>query len=199
MNTLRSELCDTAQYFHQKGWMMGTAGNLSAKISSESFWITASAQNKGALTPQQFLRLHTNGKILERPISSLNPSAETSIHIAAYDLFPSIHACLHVHMLESNWVCDDQPKTDLITLPNLEMLKGLGWKQGSAKILVTENHTDVPQIAQDMRSFYTQNHNQFIVPGFLIRGHGITAWGNSITQARNRIELFSYIFSYMCR
>ena len=110
---------------------MGTAGNLSAKISPDSFWITASAQSKGALTPQQFLRMHTNGQILEHPISSLKPSAETSIHIAAYDLFPSIQACLHVHMIESNWVCDDHPQGDLIELPNLEMIKGFGCTQGN--------------------------------------------------------------------
>ena len=156
MNMLRMQLCDAAQYFHQKGWMMGTAGNLSARLSPKSFWITASAQNKGSLTPQQFLRMQTNGDILEQPISSLKPSAETSIHIAAYDLFPSIQACLHVHMIESNWVCDDHPQTELITLPKLEMLKGFGWKQGTAQILVVENHPDVAEIARDMHAFYTE-------------------------------------------
>lgn len=198
MNTLRTELCSTAQYFHQKGWMMGTAGNLSAKDSLSSFWITASGQSKGSLREEQFLNIDTQGKIIH-PNPGYEPSAETSIHIAAYRLFSSAAACLHVHMLEGNWVCDDHPDTQWITLPPIEMLKGFGWKQGTAKILVTKNHPHVPNIAQDMMQTYTQQHDFFVIPGFLIRGHGVTAWGKNIEEARNRIELLSFIFSYMSR
>lgn len=199
MTFLRSELCSSAQYFHQKGWMMGTAGNLSAKDAPDSFWITASGQSKGALSTEQFIHMNIAGNILKQPERTLKPSAETSIHQAIYTLFPKMNACLHVHMNEGNWVCDDYPKTQTIPLPHLEMLKGFGWTKGPAYIFVTENHDDVPQIAEDMLQFYKCTHEGFIVPGFLIRGHGITTWGETIEQARNRIELFSFIFSYMCR
>ena len=199
MRNIRNELSSTAQYFHQKGWMLGTAGNLSAKETANSFWITASGQSKGALTDAQYIEINLEGDILRQPNEALKPSAETSIHQAAYTLFPEMNACLHVHMVEGNWVCDDHPNQNFIALPPIEMLKGFGWKQGSAYILVTENHDFVPQIAEDMLRFYQQNFDGFIVPGFLIRGHGITTWGTDIEHARNRIELFSFLFSYMCR
>ena len=178
---------------------MGTAGNLSAKDTPSSFWITASGQSKGALSVDQFLHMDLGGTILNHPDRSLKPSAETSIHQAAYTLFPKAQACLHVHMNEGNWVCDDHPETELIPLPHLEMLKGFGWSSGPAYIFVCANHDHVPDIAADMLQFYKNTHEGFIVPGFLIRGHGITTWGTSIEQARNRIELFSFIFNYMCR
>ena len=196
-STLTNQLCDTAHYFHKKGWMLGTAGNLSAKAPQQGFWITSSGQNKGELLPEQFLLLSLEGDVLQQPSPSLKPSAETSIHIAVYDLFPQAQACLHVHMLESNWVCDRHPH-NWIELPPLEMLKGFGWKGGSARILVTDNHHEVPKIAADLRNAYQEEHDFFWVPGFLIRNHGITTWGADVSQARNRIELFSYIFSYMC-
>ena len=196
-NILLSQLCDAAHYFHQKGWMLGTAGNLSARTEDTNFWITSSGQNKGELTPEQFLLLSPQGDILHHPAPSLRPSAETSIHIAVYDLFPDARACLHVHMLESNWVCDHHPQP-WMELPPLEMLKGFGWTGGPAHILVTDNHDHVPQIADDLRAAH-HDREGFWIPGFLIRNHGITAWGRDISEARNRIELFSYIFSYMCR
>ena len=128
MNNIREELCKTAQYFHHKGWMMGTAGNLSAKKDQHSFWITASGQSKGELTKEKFLHVHVNGKVLSET-KELRPSAETSIHSATYNLFPTVHSCLHVHMNEGNWVCDDHQNTHWIPLPHLEMLKGFGWKK----------------------------------------------------------------------
>ncbi len=177
---------------------MGTAGNLSAKKDNHSFWITASGQSKGSLREQEFLNVDMNGNIIAQE-SGYKPSAETSIHIAAYTLFPSIQSCLHVHMVEGNWVCDDHPACDWISLPHLEMLKGFGWKNGPARLLVTDNHDHVPDIAKDMIKMYTQPQDCFVIPGFLIRGHGVTTWGSSIEEARNRIELLSFIFSYMCR
>lgn len=177
---------------------MGTAGNLSAREGQDNFWITASGQSKGILTEQQFINMSIDGTIIEQN-AGYKPSAETSIHIAAYTLFPRIQSCLHVHMVEGYWVCDDHPQSNWIPLPNIEMLKGFGWKKGPAHILVTENHDHVPDIAQDMMRMYTQPKQSFVVPGFLIRGHGVTAWGVSIEEARNRIELLSFLFSYMCR
>ena len=132
MIDIRKELCASARYFHQKGWMMGTAGNLSAKDSPHSFWITASGQNKGALSSSQFIHMTMEGHVLSQPKTDLKPSAETSIHQATYSLFPEVQSCLHVHMLEGNWVCDDHPQKNLIPVPKLEMLKGFGWKKGPA-------------------------------------------------------------------
>ena len=177
---------------------MGTAGNLSAKENDQSFWITASGQSKGSLREQQFIQIGLDGTIVEQK-DRYKPSAETSIHTAAYRLFPNIQSCLHVHMVEGNWVCDDHPQSNWIPLPHIEMLKGFGWKGGPAHILVTDNHDHVPNIAQDMLYMFNQPHDFFVIPGFLIRGHGVTAWGSSIEEARNRIELLSFIFSYMCR
>ncbi|MAA79111.1 MAG: methylthioribulose 1-phosphate dehydratase [Deltaproteobacteria bacterium] len=198
MADIRSELCKTAQYFHQKGWMMGTAGNLSARETHNNFWITASGQSKGSLTTEQLLNINMDGTLIKQN-TEYKPSAETSIHIAAYTLFPTIRSCLHVHMVEGNWICDDHPQSDWIALPHLEMLKGFGWKEGPAHILVTKNHDHVPNIALDMMYQYNQPQKSFTIPGFLIRGHGVTAWGSSIEEARNRVELLSFIFSYMCR
>ena len=192
----RKELCSAAKAFYQRGWMLGTAGNLSFRDDDNSIWITASGRNKGMLTPNDLLQVDAQGNVIYAPKAYLKPSAETSIHTAVYDMYPHVHACLHVHMLESNWICEDHLDDRLVLTP-IEMLKGLHWPpdKGDASILVIDNHRHVPQIAAELKEKLGDDE----LPGFLIRRHGITAWGKDIQEAQNRIELFYYIFAFMCR
>ena len=61
----RPTLIAAASHFYQLGWMVGTAGNLSARISDGSFWITASGRHKGQLNSGDFVRVALNGTVLE--------------------------------------------------------------------------------------------------------------------------------------
>ena len=45
----RAALVEIARDFHARGWMAGTAGNLSAREDENHFWITASGKPKGRL------------------------------------------------------------------------------------------------------------------------------------------------------
>ena len=45
----RDQLSEIASYFYRRGWMLGTAGNLSVRNPDGTIWITASGQNKGEL------------------------------------------------------------------------------------------------------------------------------------------------------
>ncbi|MGH2415067.1 MAG: class II aldolase/adducin family protein, partial [Microcystaceae cyanobacterium] len=92
----RPTLIAAARQFYQLGWMVGTAGNLSAKMPDGSFWITASGRSKGKLCGSDFVRISPDGGILESPHAANRPSAETSIHQAIYSLFPDVNACYHV-------------------------------------------------------------------------------------------------------
>ncbi|MGL5132230.1 MAG: class II aldolase/adducin family protein, partial [Planktothrix sp.] len=105
MNTdPRQSLIYASCQFHQLGWMAGTAGNLSAKMPDNSFWITASGKQKGKLVTEDFVRMSLTGEILENPNQNNKPSAETSIHQAIYSLFPDANACYHVHSVEAKLV-----------------------------------------------------------------------------------------------
>lgn len=193
---VRSALIEAATHFYQQGWMVGTAGNLSARCEDGSFWITASGKAKGQLTPRDFLRLDLEGTILEQPQVNLKPSAETSIHQAIYACFPEAQACYHVHSIEANLVSrlTDKPQ---LPLPPLEMLKGFGiWEQNPVCGLpLFENHLEVPRIAQEIRDRFQRQPPQ--LAALLIRDHGVTVWGTSSTEAFHRIELAEYIFRYL--
>src|SRR5436305_8325074 len=93
----RETLAAAAGELYRRGWMYGTAGNLSLRLADGSFWITASGKAKGSLGAADFLRLAPGGEVLERGRPEDRPSAEACLHDAVYRLFPTAGACYHVH------------------------------------------------------------------------------------------------------
>ncbi len=192
----RPILMATAGHFYQLGWMVGTAGNLSARMPDGSFWITASGRNKGQLSISDFIRIAPSGTVVEQPSPDVRPSAETSIHQAIYSLFPEAQACYHVHSIEANLV-SNFTTGDSLPLPPLEMLKGFGiWEENPKLVMpVFANHLDVPQIARDIYERFKAVSPS--LNALLIRNHGVTVWASSPEGARNYLELAEYIFRYM--
>lgn len=192
----RDTLIAAAKHFYDCGWMVGTAGNLSARLPDGSLWITASGCSKGQLTPLDFIRLHTDGNILESPNPALRPSAETSIHLAIYNCFPQAQACYHVHSIEAKLV-SRFTEDDTLPLPPIEMLKGLGVWEENPKVAMPlfANYLDVGRIAAEIGARFRISPPP--VPALLIRDHGITVWADSPSAAYNYVELVEYIFRYM--
>ncbi|HEV8582995.1 MAG TPA: methylthioribulose 1-phosphate dehydratase [Thermoanaerobaculia bacterium] len=192
----RHVLAAAARLFYDRGWMMGTAGNLSLRLADGTFWITASGKQKGRLQPEDFLRMAPGCEVLERGREDDRPSAETSIHDAIYRLFPEARACFHVHSIAGN-VAARLTAGDALRLPPLEMIKGLGvWDEEPVIDLpVFRNHARVPTIAEEMIARFETEPPR--LPGFLIRDHGLTTWGRDADAAFNHVELFEYIFGYM--
>lgn len=192
----RARLVELAGQFYRNGWMVGTAGNLSARLPDGSLWITASGRNKGQLTDADFIRVAADGQVIERLAPGDRPSAETTIHAAIYSMFPTAQACLHVHSVEANLVGRFTDGLS-VPLPALEMIKGLGrWEPNpSVELLVLPNHHHVPDIAAQMQAVFATRPPQ--VPGFLIRDHGVTVWGPTLDAAMNHVELFDFLFRFM--
>lgn len=192
----RPTLITAASHFYQRGWMVGTAGNLSARLPDGSFWITASGRHKGQLGMGDFIRIAPDGTVWEKPTSDVRPSAETSIHQALYSLFPKAQACYHVHSIEANLVSHFTTE-DFLPLPPLEMLKGFGiWEENPNVVMpLFTNHLEVPRIARDIYERF-----EAVPPSLnalLIRNHGITVWASSLETAHNYLEIAEYIFRYM--
>ena len=192
---LRSDLIAAAKHFYDRGWMAGTAGNLSARLPDGSFWITASGRAKGQLTASDFIRMNLDGVIVEQPVPDSRPSAETSIHLAVYNCFPDAKACYHVHSIEANLV-SRLTAGDAVSLPAIEMLKGLGvWEENPQVAMpLFANYLEVPKIAKEISEYFAISSPS--VPALLIRDHGITVWANSPAVAYNYVEIVEYIFRY---
>ena len=199
----RSALAEIARDFHARGWMAGTAGNLSARdpAAPASFWITASGQAKGRLDEADFLRIKlSNDDVIERGREGIKPSAETSIHRAIYRLFPEARACLHVHSVDASLAAARAgAAAPSLPLPPLEMIKGLGiWEENPRVALpLFANWLHVPTIATDIETRFRTAPPP--VPALMIQHRGVTVWGGSLQEAYNRVEIVEFLMSYLAR
>jgi methylthioribulose-1-phosphate dehydratase len=197
----RAALVEIARDFHTRGWMSGTAGNLSARVDAEHFWITASGKPKGRLDDDDFLLVRVaDGAVAERRRASDGPSAETGIHAALYRLYPEARACLHGHSVDSALAAERaRPAARGLRLPPIEMLKGFDVWQANPRVELPlfENHLDVARIARDIEARLRKARPA--VDALLIRGHGPTVWGRSLQEAYNRFETLAFLFEYLAR
>ncbi len=197
----RAALCAIARDFHARGWMAGTSGNLSVRHDRGSFWITASGCPKGRLNDGDFVRvaLETCTE-LERIDPLARQSAESSIHCAVYQLFPEAGACLHVHTVDATLASSRAPaNATSLALPPIEMIKGLDiWEQSpQVELSLFENLLEVPHIAAAIQQRFGAQPPR--VPALLIRGHGVTVWGENLQQAYNRVEIVEFLLSCLAR
>jgi methylthioribulose-1-phosphate dehydratase len=199
----RKALADIAHDFYNRGWMAGTAGNLSARSSDSDkhFWITSSGLPKGVLDSDDFLLVDIeSGDEVQRFRNEAKPSAETSIHRLIYRLFPAARACFHVHTVDACIATSRIPTgQSKMPLPPLEMIKGLDIWQQDPKVHLDlfDNILEVEKIAAEIEQRFAFSPPE--IPALMIRSHGVTVWGESIQQAYNRIELVEFIMSYLAR
>jgi methylthioribulose-1-phosphate dehydratase len=202
---IKEELEQLIQYsrkYYERGWMFATAGNLSIYDSESGLmWITASGKDKSKLTPDDFISVSlATGETLGD--SSNKPSAETSIHISLYNSIHDARAILHVHTENScvlEFGLSQKNEKSYATLPNTEIIKAFGdfKEEPNFKMLVTHNFSDVPKIANLVKSEFDTNKPE--VPFFLIENHGLTVWGKSVYEANKNLEATDFLMKVMAR
>jgi methylthioribulose-1-phosphate dehydratase len=194
----RAALVAIARDFHARGWMAGTAGNLSAREDENHFWITASGKPKGRLDERDFLLVRAaDGAVVERLRAEDKPSAETSIHATLYRLFPDARACLHGHVVEAIVAADRAKKNSKsLRLPPIEMIKGFDiWQQNpKVDLPLFENILDVASIAREIEKRFRKTPPR--LTALMIRSHGPTVWGQSVQEAYNRFEILEFLLRY---
>lgn len=197
----RAALVEVARDFHQRGWMSGTAGNLSVRTDDNNFWITASGRPKGMLDESDFLLVRIqDGEVVERAAPGNKPSAETAIHRAIYALFPDARACLHGHSVDGCLVSGRAKRAaKVLRLPAIEMLKGFDiWKQNpKVDLPLFENTLEVTKIATEIGKRLGKTPPA--LSALMIRGHGATVWGHGLQEAYNRFECLEFILSVAAR
>lgn len=200
----RAGLVEAARIFYERGWMAGTAGNLSVRAPNQNtpaLWITASGLPKGHLDEGDFILASVEtGTVIEQAKPGQKPSAETSIHRAVYARVPEAKACLHVHSVDGVLaIRRHAPTAHRLRLPALEMLKGFDiWdERPEVELPIFENLANVPEIAAQLDRYLAEGTAR--VPAAMIRDHGVTVWGRGLQEAFNRLEIMEYLFGFLAR
>src|SRR5262245_50568861 len=177
--------------FWQRGWSVGTSSNYSVVVSREplELLVTASGKDKGRLTQSDFVRVAADGK----PVMDGQPksSAETLLHVVAAQQ-PGVGAVLHTHSVWSTVLSDFFFPQGGFELSGYEMLKGLegiATHETTAWVEIFDNTQDIPSLAAQVRERMNDAAER-LQYGYLIRRHGLYAWGRDLEEARRQVEMF---------
>jgi methylthioribulose-1-phosphate dehydratase len=188
---LTTSLAEIGKGFYTRGWVLGTSGNFSAVISREPLQlaITASGMDKGNLTPEQILQIDGAGNVIA---GNGKPSDETKLHLAAVKL-RGAGAVLHTHSVWSTMLSHAFATAGGIAISGYEMVKGLaGVKTHEHEewLPIIENSQNMEELAHTVETTLEQFP---AAHGFLLRGHGLYTWGQTLNEAKRHIEIFEFL------
>ncbi len=184
------QLCAACRLFGERQWCLATGGNFSARVEPDQFLITKSGRQKADLDPGDLMLCDTQGAAVDEHNV---PSAETPIHARLYELDADIGAVLHTHSVAATVMSRSAGQSLEIT--GFEMQKAFKPIFSHEEIVtvpVFDNDQDM--VAMAARIGEAWNNGVLTTPGFLVRGHGLYAWGTDVADARRHLEGFEFLF-----
>ena len=188
-HALASELAAVGRDLAARGLLRATSGNLSARLP-DGFLVTASGHDKGGLAPEHFLVVTPDG----RPApDSPRPSAETGLHAQLYAWDPDIGAVLHVHGHAAAVVGRAYESAGTVRITGWEMAKALHGVKSHLDVIdlpVFSNDQDIDALALRIGPRLRRD-----VPGYVLAGHGLYAWGRDVAEAARHVDALDYLLA----
>ncbi len=171
---LREEICRVGLSLYARGYTVGTAGNISARLD-DGWLITPTDACLGVLDPAAIAKVGPDGAW----VSGDRPSKTLSLHRAVYDTDPAMRAVVHTHStnlvaltLAGVWREDD-------VLPPLTPYQVM--KVGHVPLIRYRRPGD-PVVAERVRAVAGQ------VRAVLLERLGPVVWGVTSSQASHALE-----------
>lgn len=183
------QLIAAGRRLHDNGWVPATSGNLSARLDDGRIAITVSGRHKGLLSDADIMLIDADGEALD---TSKRPSDEALLHARLYRRFDDAGAVLHTHSVNDT-LLSRLGRTE-IALEDYELLKafrGVDTHAGRVIVPVFPNDQDIARLADRVDEYMDAHPN---LHGYLIAGHGLYTWGNSVDEAMRHLEAFEFLF-----
>lgn len=183
-------LRDVCRRFGERGWCRATSGNFSTRIDDGHCLITQSGRDKSRLGEDDLMLCDLDGNALD---AACRPSAETPLHCALYKLDSTVGAVLHTHSVPATVLSKNGG--DVLRIRDFEMQKalaGVTTHDEAVGIKIFANDQDMQALAGRVSDAWRAG--ELAVPGFLIAGHGLYAWGRTLDEAVRHVEGFEFLF-----
>ncbi len=92
--TLREAICEIGRRVWRKNFVAATDGNISVRLSADTFLCTPSRVSKGFMSPEDLVTADASGHKLS---GNGAVTSEFFTHLAAYKARPDVHAVVHAH------------------------------------------------------------------------------------------------------
>jgi methylthioribulose-1-phosphate dehydratase len=182
------EIAAFGRFAASRGWVPATSGNFSCRVDARHAAVTRSGIDKGAIRADDLTVL-----ALDAPPPA-GVSAETPLHLARYRTDPAIGAIFHVHTVASTVLSRRDVRAGVVRTEGYEMHKAIGLRthDSSVEIPVFANDQDTLALAGTIEARLGRGA---AVPGFLLAGHGLYAWGATAADARRHVEGLEFLLA----
>lgn len=184
-----TDLASIGRFAAARGWVPATSGNFSRRIDAGHIAITRSGIDKGAITADGLAVV-----ALDAPLPA-GVSAETPLHVARYRNDPATGAIVHVHTVAATVLSRADAARGSVTLHGFEMhksLQGITTHESDVRLPIFANDQDTQALAGRIESVLAP---QPAVPGYLLAGHGLYAWGATMEDARRHLEGLEFLLA----
>ncbi|HEO8419658.1 class II aldolase/adducin family protein [Niallia sp. FSL W8-0635] len=176
MNRLEliKELQQTGSFMMNNQLAWGTAGNISARLDNNDFYVSASGTYLGELEYDDFSLCSTDGLV-----EGKKPSKEFKMHQGIYEQRPEINAVLHASPFYSTLIaCSD------IDLPNNYFVEAMYYLEKVVRI--PYKHPG----SVDLAEVVTEHAKEGNV--MLLENHGVIVYDVSLKEARMALQTLEY-------
>lgn len=171
---LREDICRIGASLYQRGYTVGTAGNISARLD-DGFLITPTDACLGDLDPARISKLDRNGE----QISGDRASKTIRLHRAVYESDPKLDGVVHTHsthLVALSLLQGINPNNILEPLTPYHVMK-------AGKIpLIAYHRPGAPEILEQIRSLVPH------VRGVMLQRIGPTFWHDCVANASFALE-----------
>lgn len=169
----RRDIVRICRGLYQRGFVVGTEGNVSVRVAPDRCWITPTGCHKGWLEPDDLLLIDLAGQV---HFGRGQPSSEMPMHLALYTSRPDIFAVVHAHPPLATALTVAGYTLDSTLLP--ESVVALGQ--------VPTVPYQMPTTPQFAHAIGTAMRN---AEAALLEQHGSVTVGASLQMAFNRMEI----------
>jgi methylthioribulose-1-phosphate dehydratase len=191
MNATYEQFAEVIRFLAFKGYSPGTGGNFSLVLSRDPLRLVMSPSgiDKGQISPEQLIVVDQYGKVIQ---GTGKASAETAIHITIASKYGA-NCILHTHSVWNTLLSMQTTPYESVNLTGFEMLKALGEQthQTTVKIPVFPNTQDIECFAGMLDDEFEQYKS---MKGFLMAGHGLYTWGDTLYCAKRHVEALEFLF-----
>jgi methylthioribulose-1-phosphate dehydratase len=177
------------RYASARGWVPATSGNFSCRIDARTAAVTRSGVDKGNLGPADIAALDLDGPIPP------GLSAETPLHVARYRADAAVGAVVHVHTVAATVLSRLLAADGVVHFTGFEMqkaLRGISTHEADVALPIFANAQDTVSLAGQIEA---RLGGALPVPGFLLAGHGLYAWGRTMGEARRHLEGLEFLLA----
>lgn len=171
---LREEICRVGASLYQRGYTVGTAGNISARLA-DGWLITPTDACLGFLTPDKIAKVDLQGKW----VSGDKPSKTLTLHRAVYDNNPDVHGVVHTHSTYLVHLTLQGVYTPEDVLPPLTPYYVM--KVGHIPLIAYQRPGD-PVVAEQVKQYANTRR------GVLLERLGPVVWESSVSKAAHALE-----------